>query len=217
MMSPIVVPCSAGLIIVFSLSLSLSLSRECVRENFISTIIIFVHKVLTACGDYFPIKNHCTTAIAKYYAMNDTSFVCPRSTMSLRAILFVIICSGVVSATLTKVDAFALDIHPRSLSLQPTSVKSRRLEPLPSTSPASLNSSAQDTFEGLRTKLGSFQTRKKIDKNGYGLPTTEERVPFIIQKIGRGNDSEIEEITRMCIDVFFNAQDVTDPELKKTA
>lgn len=43
--------------------------------------------------------------------------------------------------------------------------------------------------------------------NNQAPPPSKQRVPFIIQKIGRGNKSEIEEITRMCIDVFFNEQD----------
>ena len=45
-----------------------------------------------------------------------------------------------------------------------------------------------------------FAVQDKI--SGLGL----QRVPFIIQKIGRGNKSEIEEITNVCIDVFFNEQ-----------
>ena len=33
------------------------------------------------------------------------------------------------------------------------------------------------------------------------------RVPFIIQNIGRGTKSEIDEIVRLCIDVFFNEEE----------
>jgi len=38
-------------------------------------------------------------------------------------------------------------------------------------------------------------------------PSSKQQIPFIIQKIGRGTESEIEEITRVCIDVFFNEQE----------
>lgn len=31
-------------------------------------------------------------------------------------------------------------------------------------------------------------------------------IPYVIQKIGRGNKKEINELTRLCIDVFFNQQ-----------
>lgn len=53
------------------------------------------------------------------------------------------------------------------------------------------------------------QTNKN-DINGDSNQAAKERVPFIIQKIGRGTKSEIEEITRMCIDVFFNEQKEDD-------
>lgn len=45
------------------------------------------------------------------------------------------------------------------------------------------------------------------DGRASPTPAQQRRIPFIIQKIGRGNKEEIEEITRMCIDVFFNEQD----------
>lgn len=40
--------------------------------------------------------------------------------------------------------------------------------------------------------------------DGDNEAPSKRRVPFIIQRIGRGKKSEIEEITRMCVDVFFN-------------
>lgn len=44
--------------------------------------------------------------------------------------------------------------------------------------------------------------------NGNDVPpSNKQQIPFIIQKIGRGKKEEIEEITRMCIDVFFNEQE----------
>ncbi|KAL7525903.1 hypothetical protein ACHAXR_001208 [Thalassiosira sp. AJA248-18] len=93
--------------------------------------------------------------------------------------------------------------------------------PVRSSSPfSSLNHAAQDKIlDGLRMKWGdnddnsksSSQTQKN-SVNGGGdnnnqTPTTVDAVPFIIQKIGRGTKSEIEEITRLCIDVFFNEQE----------
>ena len=51
------------------------------------------------------------------------------------------------------------------------------------------------------------QTRNNnINGNNKQDPPSKPRIPFVIQKIGRGNQLEIEEITRMCIDVFFNEQ-----------
>jgi len=49
--------------------------------------------------------------------------------------------------------------------------------------------------------------------NGNNMPQTENvtdpsqsPIPYVIQKIGRGNRREIDELTRLCIDVFFNEQ-----------
>lgn len=35
---------------------------------------------------------------------------------------------------------------------------------------------------------------------------SQSHIPYIIQKIGRGNRRDIDELTRLCIDVFFNEQ-----------
>ena len=74
----------------------------------------------------------------------------------------------------------------------------------------------QDKISGLGLGLGLQWDSTPIEKsetsgsniNGRNTNGKEEqqRVPFIIQKIGRGNKSEIEEITNVCIDVFFNDQ-----------
>ena len=66
------------------------------------------------------------------------------------------------------------------------------------------------------------RTKKNRLINGKNQSKSKQRVPFVIQKIGRGKTSEIEEITRMCIDVFFNEQDeqnvnVDENGKKKTA
>lgn len=45
------------------------------------------------------------------------------------------------------------------------------------------------------------------DDNRAQASTQGRRVPFIIQNIGRGKNSEIDEIVRLCIDVFFNEQE----------
>lgn len=42
--------------------------------------------------------------------------------------------------------------------------------------------------------------------------SNEQRVPFIIQKLGRGKKNEIKEITRLCIDVFFNEQEEAEAD-----
>ena len=74
----------------------------------------------------------------------------------------------------------------------------------------------QDKISGLGLGLGlqwdstPIEKRETNDSNINGKNTNgkkeQQRVPFIIQKIGRGNKSEIEEITNVCIDVFFNEQ-----------
>ena len=74
----------------------------------------------------------------------------------------------------------------------------------------------QDKISGLGLGLGlqwddsnnNVQSqRNNINGNiGEKQQPQQQRVPFIIQRIGRGEKSEIEEITNMCIDVFFNEQ-----------
>jgi ribosomal protein S18 acetylase RimI-like enzyme len=66
-----------------------------------------------------------------------------------------------------------------------------------------LNSIHDNILEGILSKLKG----KKNECHHIDNPSTSStRVPFIIQKIGRGNKGEIEELTRLCIDVFFNDQ-----------
>lgn len=56
------------------------------------------------------------------------------------------------------------------------------------------------------TNNGESQNGNDVNGDDDRAPQ-QRRIPFIIQRIGRGNSEEIEEITRMCIDVFFNEQD----------
>ncbi len=55
------------------------------------------------------------------------------------------------------------------------------------------------------TLLESLQNGKSEDDASTN--DTRQRVPFIIQRLGRGTKKEIEEITQLCVDVFFNAQE----------
>jgi ribosomal protein S18 acetylase RimI-like enzyme len=43
----------------------------------------------------------------------------------------------------------------------------------------------------------------------------QQRIPFIIENIGRGEKNEIQEIVNLCIDVFFNAQEQSDINLQE--
>lgn len=74
----------------------------------------------------------------------------------------------------------------------------------------SLNLAVQEKIlEGLRMAWGSNLGNTRVNSSVSQSPppsNSEQPVPFIIQKIGRGKKSEIEEISRMCIDVFFNEQ-----------
>jgi ribosomal protein S18 acetylase RimI-like enzyme len=47
----------------------------------------------------------------------------------------------------------------------------------------------------------------KNDDNKDTTNDTKQRIPFILQRLGRGNKQEIEEITQLCVDVFFNEQE----------
>lgn len=69
----------------------------------------------------------------------------------------------------------------------------------------------------LRINFSNNTKSEQSAEKDSSLPP-DERIPFVIQKIGRGDTENIEEITRLCIDVFFNDQDgVTDPKLKTVA
>jgi len=84
----------------------------------------------------------------------------------------------------------------------------------------SLNLAVQDKISGLGKGLGLQWDEDSSEKikssenniNGNNINDRGEKqgIPFIIQKIGRGTKSEIEEITDMCIDVFFNEEKKTD-------
>jgi len=70
-------------------------------------------------------------------------------------------------------------------------------------STTSIQLALQDTI------LESLQNGKSEDDDDQSSSTndTKQRVPFIIQRLGRGTKKEIEEITQLCVDVFFNAQE----------
>mmetsp|Transcript_21049 Transcript_21049/g.38056 ORF Transcript_21049/g.38056 Transcript_21049/m.38056 type:complete len:383 (+) Transcript_21049:136-1284(+) len=85
-----------------------------------------------------------------------------------------------------------------------------------SSSSSYLNLAVQDKIlEGLRMKWENNTERQTKNNSINGNnnnnqappPSSKQQIPFIIQKIGRGTESEIEEITRVCIDVFFNEQE----------
>ena len=70
----------------------------------------------------------------------------------------------------------------------------------------------QDTIlDSLQSKLGDGKSNKDDDQ-ASSMNDTKQRVPFIIQRLGRGTKKEIEEITQLCVDVFFNEQkdDITN-------
>ena len=41
-------------------------------------------------------------------------------------------------------------------------------------------------------------------RNDDSTKRGQSKVPFIIQRIGRGDEEQIEKIAAMCVDVFFN-------------
>ncbi len=59
------------------------------------------------------------------------------------------------------------------------------------------------------TLLESLQNGKSKNDDDQSSSTndTRQRVPFIIQRLGRGTKQEVDEITQLCVDVFFNEQD----------
>ncbi|KAL3793350.1 hypothetical protein HJC23_003860 [Cyclotella cryptica] len=67
-----------------------------------------------------------------------------------------------------------------------------------------LNAVRDNILEGLLSKFKGNETDHQFNTDNPS--TSSSRVPFVIQKIGRGNKSEIDELTRLCIDVFFNDQ-----------
>ena len=46
---------------------------------------------------------------------------------------------------------------------------------------------------------------------------TKQRIPFIVQRLGRGSKHEIEEITQLCVDVFFNDAPNNNNDKKRLA
>ena len=74
----------------------------------------------------------------------------------------------------------------------------------------SLNLAVQDKISGLGKGLSlqwdedsSEKLSKSTDINNRG---GKQGIPFIIQKIGRGTKTEIEEITDMCIGKFIQVK-----------
>lgn len=59
------------------------------------------------------------------------------------------------------------------------------------------------------TLIESLQNGKTKNNDDQSSSTndTRQRVPFIIQRLGRGTKKEVDEITQLCVDVFFNEQD----------
>jgi len=80
--------------------------------------------------------------------------------------------------------------------------------------PTSLQSIQDTLLDSLQTKLDSESSDVDQSTSTYG---SKQRIPFIIQRLGRGTKKEIEEITQLCVDVFFNAQeDVPNNNDKKS-
>lgn len=63
---------------------------------------------------------------------------------------------------------------------------------------------------GMQIRWGDdAKGRTNGEENNEKISENQKIVPFIIQKIGRGTQSEIKELTELSIDVFFNSQDDT--------
>ncbi|KAL7501611.1 hypothetical protein ACHAWT_010627 [Skeletonema menzelii] len=71
----------------------------------------------------------------------------------------------------------------------------------------SIQLALQDTIleDSLQTKLDDGKSDNDYDLSS-STNDTKQRIPFIIQRLGRGTKKEIEEITQLCVDVFFNEQ-----------
>ena len=61
------------------------------------------------------------------------------------------------------------------------------------------SSEGMQSITGVGTKIDGSKSSSTNDRN--------QRIPFIIQRLGRGNKQEIEEITKLCVGVFFNDQE----------
>lgn len=70
---------------------------------------------------------------------------------------------------------------------------------LPTTS--SLNTVRGKLFAEMVSKL-----RRDGNNTDPSFNSASRCVPYVIQKIGRGNKREINELSRLCVDVFFNDQ-----------
>eukprot|EP00984_Skeletonema_dohrnii_P035387 scaffold35072_cov144-Skeletonema_dohrnii-CCMP3373.AAC.3 len=80
--------------------------------------------------------------------------------------------------------------------------------------PTSLQSIQDTLLDSLQKKLDSESSDVNQSTSTNG---SKQRIPFIIQRLGRGTKQEIEEITQLCVDVFFNAQeDVPNNNDKKS-
>lgn len=60
------------------------------------------------------------------------------------------------------------------------------------------------------TPISSLSSATLNDNNVALASTSGRRVPFIIQNIGRGETHEIDEIVKLCINVFFNDEEKND-------
>jgi len=69
---------------------------------------------------------------------------------------------------------------------------------------------------GKQTNNNDNSVNDNNNNNNNNAPPSKQSIPFIIQKIGRGKKGEIEEISRMCIDVFFNEQKEQEENAKTT-
>lgn len=65
----------------------------------------------------------------------------------------------------------------------------------------------------LRLQWEDGKRSNNEDNQSSPAKDTKQSVPFIIQRIGRGNKQEIEEITKLCIGVFFNEQEGLDSKV----
>ncbi|KAL7505557.1 hypothetical protein ACHAXN_003011 [Cyclotella atomus] len=65
-----------------------------------------------------------------------------------------------------------------------------------------------DIFDRTQSKLKGDNQSQLINTTGSSATLKSPSIPYVIQRIGRGNKKEIEELTRLCIDVFFNEQTI---------
>ena len=61
-------------------------------------------------------------------------------------------------------------------------------------------------FDKILSKLTGVDNIKNTTDSSVRDTSAPTVVSYVIQKIGRGNKKEIDELTRLCIDVFFNKE-----------